>query len=209
MANALLYLFSLLFYLILRSLLSSIIQIICIMKRLTFILAIFLLISLTTTAQPKRWNVSFGGGGAIPTDDASDFIKAGYHLFSEGMYCFNSQFSAGLQLGYSNFPGKNVYGIELDKTTVSSFLLKGVYSFTEVGLRPFVGVYAGLYSTKLNASFDAGEFGTISTKATDDNFGYAIEGGASFGALRAAISYHVAVQDFKFVTITVGYSFRF
>lgn len=178
------------------------------MKRILLIVAVMVAV-MAVQAQEKRWNVGVGGGVALPTGDASDFTKTGFDGFVNGTFSFSPNFAAGVEFCYVSLPGKTVSGVDLDKASVSALVMKGVYTFTTEGLRPYLALYSGLYTSKVSVSLDLGELGSISGSATDNNFGYGIEAGVRMEGFNVGAAYHVAASDFKYVLVNIGYTYTF
>ncbi len=174
------------------------------MKKLLLILAVVVATASFANAQDKKWNIGVGGGLTLPTGDASDYFKTGFNGFVNGTYNFTSKFAAGVEINYLSLPGKTIdvtipgFGTIDDvigsaDLKMTAFLAKGVYTFTESGLRPYLGVNLGFYKPEEG----------------DSEFGYALEGGVKFGKFNIGAGYHVATSDFKFLQINAGYTFNF
>lgn len=178
------------------------------MKRFILIVAL-LAVAITGSAQDKKWNISIGGGIAIPTDDAADFTKMGLDAFVSGAFSFSRKFIAGVVLGYASLPSKPVDTMDLENTSIKAFLLKGAYTFTEHQFRPYVAMFAGFYSSKICKCLYVDGNEVASTNVTDNDYGYGIEAGVRKGAFTLGIAYHVVEIDFKYVLVNLGYTFKF
>lgn len=166
------------------------------MKKILLLVAI-VAVCFGANAQDKKWNVTVGGGLTFPTGDASDLYKSGFVGQLQGTYNINPKFELGLEYAYSTFKAKGDFADVLDDHSVNSFLAKGIYNFTEEGVRPFIG--AGV--------------GTFSHKDGDTKFGYAVEGGLKYNGFLFGASYRGAGSEgdvsFNFFQLNVGYTFRF
>lgn len=174
------------------------------MKKILLLVAI-VAVCFGANAQDKKWNVTVGGGLTFPTGDFSDGFKSGFVGQLQGTYNINPKFELGLEYAYSTFKGKSgsetIMGIttsnNIDDHSINSFLAKGIYNFTEEGVRPFIG--AGI--------------GTFSHKDSDTKFGYAVEGGLKYNGFLFGASYRGAGSfddvTFNFFQLNVGYTFRF
>lgn len=126
-------------------------------------------------------------------------FKSGFVGQLQGTYNINPKFELGLEYAYSTFKLKgelaDLPGAE--DHSINSFLAKGIYNFTEEGVRPFIG--AGV--------------GTFSHKDGDTKFGYAVEGGLKYNGFLFGASYRGAGSEgdvsFNFFQLNVGYTFRF
>ena len=173
------------------------------MKKILLLVAI-VAVCFGANAQDKKWNVTVGGGLTFPTGDASDLYKSGFVGQLQGTYNINPKFELGLEYAYSTFKMKEAFadfvklaGGKTDDHSINSFLAKGIYNFTEEGVRPFIG--AGV--------------GTFSHKDGDTKFGYAVEGGLKYNGFLFGASYRGAGSEgdvsFNFFQLNVGYTFRF
>jgi hypothetical protein len=177
------------------------------MKKLFLVVAVVLVAAISGNAQNNKWNLGVGGGLALPTGDASDFFKAGFNGFVNGTYNFTPKFAAGVELNYMSFSGKKVDPIFSSfgyaDVNISAFLLKGVYTFTEEGIRPYVSLSAGMYSSKSD----------VAEAEASNKFGYAAGVGAKFNKVNIGLEYHMAGSEdgssFDLFQINVGYTFTF
>lgn len=178
------------------------------MKKLLVVVAVMVAV-IAAQAQDKRWNVGVGGGVAFPAGDASDFTQTGFNGFVNGTFSIVPNFAAGMELSYVSLPGKTVGGIDLEKTRVSAIVIKGIYTFTQEGMQPYVALCTGLYSSRISVSLNLGGLGHISGSASDNNYGYGIEAGIRFNRFQVGAAYHVAASDFKYVLVGIGYTYTF
>lgn len=164
------------------------------MKKILWVMAIVLVAAVTGNAQDKRFNIGVGGGLAMPTGDAADINKTGFDIFVNGTYSFTPKLAFGGEINHSSFPSKTFEGIDMGKTNLTAFVAKGIYTFTEEGIRPYLAVDLGWYK----AEEDPGEFG------------YAGEAGARYKNFGIGIGYHIATSEgFHYLQLNVGYTFTF
>jgi hypothetical protein len=171
------------------------------MKKFLLVVAVVLVTAVAGNAQDKKWNIGVGGGLAIPTGDASDWVKTGLDGFVLGTYSFTPKFSAGVELNYTNLPGKTVSTIlgDLDApdAEVTAFLAKGIYTFTEQGFRPYVSGAVGFYSHKDG----------------DTKVGAAAEAGFKYNQFGLGAAYHMAGKEddvtFSYIQLNFTYTFSF
>jgi len=179
------------------------------MKTLALIVAI-LMFCVAGNAQNRMLGFGFGGGIAIPTDDAADYSKIGFDGFVNGMLSFSSSFNAGVILGYASFPSKMVDTLNLPNTVVRAFLLRGAYTFTsEQRIHPYIAAFGGLYHTKINKCLTVTGNEVVSVNITDSSYGYGVEDGVRRGNISVGVAYYVVGFDFKYVLVNVGYSLFF
>jgi hypothetical protein len=177
------------------------------MKRLIIIVA-FLVAAIAGVAQDKKWNVGVGGGIALPTDDAANYTQMGFGACLTGMFCFSKNFAAGASLSYASLRAKTQCTVDLDNTSIRSLLLRGVYTFTEQQLRPYVAIFTGFYSSKICKCLHVAGSAETSIHITDNNYGYGVEAGLCRGNLNFGIAYNVITIDFKYVFVNLGYTFK-
>jgi len=182
------------------------------MKKFFLVVAVVLVAAVAANAQDKKWNVGIGGGVAIPTGDASDYVKTGFDGFVNGMYSITPNFSIGGEINYTSLPGKSIgdFGINIggisvgvnsdakyNDAGVTAFLAKGIYAFGNAGWRPYLGAGLGFYSHK-----DA-----------DTKFGGVLEGGVKYNHIGLGAAYHMAGKEedvsFSYVQINFTYNFNF
>jgi hypothetical protein len=164
------------------------------MKKLLWVMAIVLAAAATGNAQDKRFNIGVGGGLAVPTGDAADISKMGFDIFVNGTYSFTPKLAFGGEINHSSFPSKTFEGIDMGKTNLTAFVVKGVYTFNQKRITPYLAADFGWYK----AEEDPGEFG------------YAGEAGARYKNFGIGIGYHVATSEgFHYLQINVGYRISF
>lgn len=165
------------------------------MKKFFLVVAVVLVAAIAVNAQDKKWNIGVGGGLAIPTGDASDWVKTGLDGFVLGTYNFTPKFAAGVEINYTMLPGKSIAGFDLPDAEVAAFLAKAIYTFTEEGFRPYVSGALGFYSHK-----DA-----------DTKLGAAAEVGVKYNQFGLGAAYHMAGEenDFTFSYIQLNFTYTF
>jgi len=164
------------------------------MKKLLWVMAIVLAAAATGYAQDARWSVGVGGGLAVPTGDAANISKTGFDIFVNGTYHLTPKLALGGEVNHSSFPGKTVEGFDMGKTNLTAFVVKGVYTFNQKRITPYLAADFGWYK----AEEDPGEFG------------YAGEAGARYKNFGIGIGYHIATSEgFHYLQINVGYRISF
>ena len=179
------------------------------MKKLLLLAVAVLAATVTLNAQTKRWNIGFGGGVALPAADLADYTSVGLTGFVFGSFNITKGFSGGVELGFTTLTPDAVDDIDLDNTTIRSFLFKGVYTFSKPQIRPYVSLFTGFYSSRISKCLYVNEDETKSTIIMDNSYGYGIEAGIRKGKFNFGTAYHVVAIDFKYVLFKLGYTISF
>ncbi|WP_320052867.1 hypothetical protein [uncultured Acetobacteroides sp.] len=172
-----------------------------------FVIVALLAIAITGSAQEKYWNIGIGGGAAFPVGDAADYTKMGVGACLTGMFCFSKKFRGGVEFGYASLRAKTWGTLDLDNTSIRALLLKGDFTFTEQRLRPYVALFLGFYSTRVCKSLRVNGGEETSTCIINNNYGYGVEAGVRRGCLSVGVAYNVVAVDFKYVLVSLGYTF--
>lgn len=185
------------------------------MKKL-FLMVAVVLTAFVANAQDNKWNIGFGGGIASPMgSDFKDIAKVGAGYYLNCTYNFTPKLSAGLEYNGAGLVGASVDGLgttaEFGTTSISSYLLKGVYYFTETKVRPYGAITTGLY----NVSFGSAKIGGVTATESESktNFGFGAELGLKIKWFNLGISYQNAgkVNDIKvaYMQYNVGFNIGF
>lgn len=167
------------------------------MKKLLFILAIVVATASIANAQDKKWNIGFGAGMASPM--GSDFkrvAKVGADYYVNCTYNFTPKMSAGIEYNGAGLIGasfsEGTENVEAGTTSVSSYLVKGVYYFTESAVRPYGAISTGIYSISQGSVSAAGANTGISLAEDKSNFGFGAELGLKIKWFNLSVAYQNA-----------------
>lgn len=164
------------------------------MKKILLAMAIVAAAAIAGNSQDKKWNIGIGGGVAVPTSVAAELNKTGFNTFANVTYSITPKLAVGGEYNITSLSGKTIEGFDLGTSNISAFLVKGRYTFTQQGLRPYLALNLGWYRPEV----DPGEFG------------YSGDAGIQYGSVSLAVRYHVATSDgFEYLQVNLGYTFRF
>ncbi|WP_320051848.1 outer membrane beta-barrel protein [uncultured Acetobacteroides sp.] len=162
------------------------------MKKILLALAIASATAATAQSQSSSWDVSIGGGVTIPTSKAAEYCETGANVIANATYSITPMLALGGEINYAYLHDKTTTGANIGHTNFVAFLVKGMCTFTQKGIRPYVALNAGWYK----AHDDPGELG------------YAPEVGLRYRSISLGTSYHVATsQGFEYLEISARYTF--
>lgn len=167
------------------------------MKKLLFILAIVVATASIANAQDKKWNIGFGAGMASPVgSDFKEFAKVGADYYVNCTYNFTPKMSAGIEYNGAGLVAASATDESgsISATSISSYLVKGVYYFTESSVRPYGAISTGMYSISSgNASTVTFGNSTVTTESKDKtNFGFGAELGLKIKWFNLSVGYQNA-----------------
>lgn len=171
------------------------------MKKFFWVIVVVLIATGVSNAQDKKWNIGIGAGLAIPSGDASDWVKTGVDGFVIGTYNFTSNFAAGVEVNYTNLRGKSInvgtVNVDVPDSKITAFLAKGTYTFTNLTVDPYFGAAVGFYSHKSDGT----------------KVGLAGEAGIKYEKFGFGIAYHMAGKydniTYSYVQLNFSYCFSF
>lgn len=180
----------------------------------------FVAIAATVSAQDNKWNIGFGGGVASPMgSDFKETAKIGAGYYVNGTYNFTPKFAAGLEFNGAALVGASLGddagGVKAGATTISAYLAKGVYYFTETKVRPYGAVMAGMYNIGVGSTnADLGNGNSFETESTSKtNFGFGAELGLKIKWFNLGIAYHNAGKadgvSTSYMQYNVGFNIGF
>jgi len=166
------------------------------MKKLLFILAIVVATASIANAQDKKWNIGFGAGMASPMgSDFKKVAKVGADYYVNCTYNFTPKMSAGIEYNGAGLIGASFSegdeNVEAGTTSVSSYLVKGVYYFTESAVRPYGAISTGMYSIS-QGSFSVGGKDSGISGGDKTNFGFGAELGLKIKWFNLSVAYQNA-----------------
>ncbi len=110
-----------------------------------------------------------GGGLSVPTGDAGDALKMGYH--GQASVAFNPGLPFGLRVDgmYHSMDGDGWDG----NARVIAGVLNGMFNFGTPGgqVQPYASAGLGMYNVKMDVEYDFGE-GDISASASETKIGF-------------------------------------
>jgi len=172
------------------------------MKKLLFILAIVVATASIANAQDKKWNIGFGAGMASPMgSDFKKFAKVGADYYVNCTYNFTPKMSAGIEYNGAGLIGASASdegkSVEAGATSVSSYLVKGVYYFTESAVRPYGAISTGMYSisqgkSTFSGTIDGTEINATGGSGDKTNFGFGAELGLKIKWFNLSVAYQNA-----------------
>lgn len=187
------------------------------MKRILITLAMICLCGGLASAQlNKPFSIYAGAGLTMPQGDYSDYYKMGYHGMGAAGFNLYPMFQGLAKVEYHSLP--------VDAATISNDATIVMYG-VDARFAPFVpaapikvfGVAGiGMANIKTDASFDAGDFGSVDLGTTSSTeFYYEIGAGVEFRTSPTMSAFFMAryvtvandFADFKYVPVTVGVKF--
>ncbi len=172
-----------------------------------FLLAILVVaVALTANSQEKKFNIGFGGGVTKGMGDFKDYVSGGVNGYLFGLYNIDEKLSAGLELNNNVLVSIAGDGETLSATTVNSYLLKGVYYFTDTKVRPYGAVMTGMYINKFY-------FSGMDEVYEKNKFGFGAELGLKIKWFQLGVKYHNMgkIEDAKlsYMQYHLGFNFSF
>lgn len=166
------------------------------MKKLLLVLAVVVATASFANAQDKKWNIGFGAGMSSPMgSDFKEIAKVGADYYVNCTYNFTPKLSAGIEYNGAGLVGASSsdLGVTVDAgtTSVSSYLVKGVYYFTESTVRPYGAISTGMYSIS-QGSFSVGGIDTGLSGEDKTNFGFGAELGLKIKWFNLSVGYQNA-----------------
>ncbi len=161
------------------------------MKKILILSMLILCVIFATNAQDKKMSIGVGFGGAAASDKDDSGLRDngfGINFYLNVMYNINPNLTVGFEYNSSGVVIGDLAGLAIKATSINGNLLKAKYFFSEGGVRPFVGVMAGLYGIRPGiVDVDGVVALTLKRKMS---FGFAPEIGVHLGSFQIATSYH-------------------
>lgn len=177
------------------------------MKKL-FLVLIVVAVTLTANSQEKKFNIGFGGGVTKGMGDFNDVVDGGINGYLYGLYNINEKLSAGIELNNNVLVSVGDAGADLSASTVNSYLLKGVYYFTDTKVRPYGAVMTGMYMNKYYFASMSGE--EVYEK---NKFGFGAELGLKIKWFHLGVKYHnlgkIEESKISYMQYHLGFNFSF
>ncbi|UFH55588.1 hypothetical protein [Spirosoma sp. KNUC1025] len=159
-----------------------------------YLAGVLMLVAISATAQEyKPFKVNLSVGFAKPLNSG---VSGGFLATVEPKYGLSDNFDLGLRLELASV----ARGIKQNGTTYTgdvgaftSYLLTGTYLFGTGGVRPFLGVGAGLYTIGAGGTVVISSNGQPNQNiqlVSDNKFGGMIRGGIKAGHFVAAVEYN-------------------
>jgi len=161
------------------------------MKKVLLFTVVMMSVVFASHSQDKKMSIGIGFGGAAASDKDDTGIKDsgfGINFYLNVMYNINANLSVGLEYNGSGVVIGDLDGATLKATSINGNLLKAKYFFGEGGVKPFVGVMAGLYGIRPGI-VDANGTAAL-TLQRKMSFGFAPVIGVHLGSFQIATSYH-------------------
>lgn len=197
------------------------------MKRILGFLAGLALAGAVFTSSAETQGVTFGLGGGltVPSGDASDFMKSGFH--GQGSLQFRGDLPFALRVDgvYHSMEGKSFFDesfldgeVEFGTTRVIAGIVNGIFPFGAAAsaIQPYASVGVGVYNVKGEASIDLGEdFGGV-LSASDSETKVGFNGGLGLRFNMSGLStfvegryHHITTSGsaMQMIPITVGVTF--
>ncbi len=148
------------------------------MKKITFVLVLFMGIISNVNAQEKKLVSGNSIIYAIPQGQTSDIYNYGYGISANFDYNFSEHLVGRFDLGWNQFDGDNIAGFDLEKLNVWEFtggirgrislfyaeILGGYYTgFDSWGYKPAVGIRWNKFDLQGSYNF-AGDAEWVSLK---------------------------------------------
>lgn len=172
------------------------------MKKLLLVLAVVVATASIANAQDKKWNIGFGAGMASPMgSDFKDVAKVGADYYVNCTYNFTPKMSAGIEYNGAGLVGASASNgtasVDLGTTSISSYLVKGVYYFTESTVRPYGAISTGMYSisqgnSTISSNINGEDLEFAGESGDKTNFGFGAELGLKIKWFNLSVGYQNA-----------------
>jgi len=177
------------------------------MKHLCLTSIFVFLLSVANAQTYKPFKVDMGISFDMPIENESSF-GGGFYL--EPRYSSSDYLTFGFRMQWSALSSGSVRinnsAININSTTVQSYLFMSEYFFNAEKVRPFVGFGFGMYKKKLsgvNISGSVIQVGDLEGSAT--NFGVCPRLGINAGHFRLYTAYNFTGKDISnFLSINLG-----
>ena len=147
------------------------------MKKVILIVGAFVL----ATAMNAQIQVGANFLIGFPSGDWADGANTGFGGGVEGLYFFNDDLAAGLEINFLSF-GLETSGIAGADGSITQLpiTVKGEYYFMDDAFRPFVGLGLGYYAGKTKTTVTIPFFGTQTVEANTSGLGLSPRVGAVY-----------------------------
>lgn len=189
------------------------------MKRIPGFLAGLALAGAVFTSSAETQGVTFGLGGGltVPSGDASDFMKSGFH--GQGSLQFRGDLPFALRVDgvYHSMEGKSLFDgeVEFGTTRVIAGIVNGIFPFGAAAsaIQPYASAGVGVYNVKGEASIDFGG-GVLSGSDSETKVGF--NGGLGLRFNMSGLStfvegryHHITTSGsaMQMIPVTVGVTF--